>query len=161
MSDTPTREQAVATFAATIEGIPVAMLTTTGLGRLRSRPMVTQRTPFDGELWFVTSRAAEKTCEIRDRQAVHVTFVSPSDNRYGWASGTAAIVEDPARLRMIWHAGYLQWLPGGPDDSTLALIRVRVEEAEYWDRAANRMVRLGSLAEPGSSFRDLAPGTGI
>ena len=161
MSDTPTREQAIATFAAMIKGIPVVMLTTTGMGRLRSRPMVTQRTPFDGELWFVTARAAEKTAEIRDRQAVHVTFVSPSDNRYGWASGTAAIVEDQATLRMLWHAGYLQWLPSGPDDPALALIRVRVEEAEYWDQAASRMVRLGPFVEPGSSFRDLAPGVGI
>jgi general stress protein 26 len=161
MSDTPTREQAIATFAAMVKGIPVAMLTTTGMGRLRRRPMVTQRTPFDGELWFVTARAAEKTTEIRDRQAVHVTFVSPSDNRYGWASGTAAIVEDPATLRMLWHAGYLQWLPGGPDDPALALIRVRVEEAEYWDQVANRMVRLGPFVEPGSSFRDVAPGMGM
>src|SRR5512144_122575 len=112
MPATATREEAIRTLDAMVQGIPVAMLTTTGMGRLRSRPMVTQRTPFDGELWFVTARAAEKTTEIRDRQAVHVTFVSPSDNRYGWASGTAAIVEDPATLRMLWHAGYLQWLPG-------------------------------------------------
>ena len=43
MADTPTRKQAIATFAEMITGIPVAMLTTTGLGRLRSRPMVTPR----------------------------------------------------------------------------------------------------------------------
>jgi general stress protein 26 len=160
MSETPTREQAIAAFAAMIKGIPVAMLTTTGLGRLRSRPMVTQRAPFDGELWFITARAADKTSEIRDRQAVHVTFVSPSENRYCWASGTAAVVEDPAKLRLLWHAGYLRWLPGGPDDPALALIRVRVEEAEYWDEAAGRMARLGPLVEPASSFRDISPGTG-
>jgi general stress protein 26 len=144
-----------------IEGIPVVMLTTTGMGRLRSRPMVTQRTPFDGDLWFVTARTAEKTSEIRDRQAVHVTFVSPSDNRYGWASGAAAIVDDAATLRMLWHTGYLQWLPGGPDDPTLTLIRVRVEEAEYWDQSSGRMVRLGPFFEAGSAFRDVAPGMGI
>jgi len=62
-------------------------------GRLRSRPMVTQRAAFDGELWFLTARAAGKTGEIRDRQAVHVTFVSPVDNRYVWVSGTASLVE--------------------------------------------------------------------
>ncbi len=107
MAEMPTREQAIATFAAMIRGIPVAMLTTTGLGRLRSRPMVTQREPFDGSLWFVTARAAEKTGEIRDRQAVHVTFgravrepvrlgVRDRDDRRGPGpaarrSGTAAI----------------------------------------------------------------------
>jgi len=161
MADTPTREQAIASFAAMIRDIPVAMLTTTGMGRLRSRPMMTQRTPFDGELWFVTARAAGMTGEIRDRQAVHVTFASPSDSRYGWASGTATIVDDPARLRTLWHEGYLQWLPGGAGDPALALIKVSVQEAEYWDQASGRMVRLGPFAEPGSSFRDVAPGMGM
>ncbi len=161
MAEMPTRELAIATFAEMISGIPVAMLTTTGLGRLRSRPMVTQREPFDGSLWFVTARAAEKTGEIRDRQAVHVTFVAPSENRYIWASGTASIVEDPARLKALWHGGYLQWLPGGPDDPSVTLIKVAVEEAEYWDEAASRMVRLDSFSRPGSTFREIVVGVGI
>ena len=161
MADTPTREQAIATFADMISDIPVAMLTTTGLGRLRSRPMVTQRERFDGSLWFVTARAAGKTGEIRDRQAVHVTFVAPSENRYVWASGTASIVDDPARLKALWHGGYLQWLPGGPDDPSVTLIRVAVEEAEYWDEAAGRMVRLDSFVRSGSTFREIVVGVGI
>ena len=161
MGETRTRAQAIATFAEMIKGIPVAMLTTTGLGRLRSRPMVTQREAFDGSLWFVTARGAGKTGEIRDRQAVHVTFVAPSENRYVWASGTATIVEDQERLTSLWHGGYLQWLPGGPADPSVTLIKVAVEEAEYWDEGAGRMVRLDSFIEPGSSFREVAPGMGI
>ncbi len=161
MPATPTREEAIRTFGAMIAGIPVAMLTTTGMGRLRSRPMVAQRLPFDGDLWFVTARAAGKTGEIRDRQAVHVTFVSPSDNRYAWASGTAALVDDAAMLKRLWHAGYLEWLPGGPDDPTTGLIKVRVEEAEYWDPAAGRMVRLDRFVDPATTFRALSPDSGI
>jgi general stress protein 26 len=161
MADTRTREQAIAIFAEMISGIPVAMLTTTGLGRLRSRPMVTQREPFDGSLWFVTARAAGKAAEIRDRQAVHVTFVAPSESRYVWASGTASIVEDPARLKALWHGGYLHWLPGGPNDPSVTLIKVAVEEAEYWDETAGRMVRLDSFIQPGSTFREIVVGVGI
>jgi general stress protein 26 len=161
MPATATREEAIRTLAAMIDGIPVAMLTTTGMGRLRSRPMVTQRLPFDGCLWFLTARAAGKTSEIRDRQAVHVTFVSPSDNRYVWASGTAAVIDDPAMLNRLWHVGYLPWLPGGPDDPTTALIKVRVEEAEYWDHAGGRMVRLSGFVEPGATFHEMSPDSGI
>jgi general stress protein 26 len=157
----PTRDEAIRTFAAMIKDIPVAMLTTTGLGHLRSRPMVTQQTPFNGYLWFLTSRAAGKTGEIRDRQAVHVTFVSPSDNRYVWASGTAVLVEDRSMLKRLWHAGYLPWLPGGADDPTTTLIKVRVEEAEYWDHAAGRMIMLDRFVESGTTFRELSPDTGI
>jgi len=161
MPDAPTREEAIQILAAMIKDIPVAMLTTTGLGRLRSRPMVAQRAPFDGALWFLTARETGKTGEIRDRQAVHVTFVSPTDNRYVWASGTASLVDDPALLKKFWHAGYLPWLPGGPDDPSLSLIKVRVEEAEYWDNKAGRMVLLTGFVQPGTSFHDVAPGMGI
>ncbi len=123
--------------------------------------MVTQRTPFDGHLWFLTARAAGKTGEIRDRQVVHVTFVSPSDNRYVWATGTANVVDDKAKLKELWHAGYKPWFPEGTGDNTIALIKVRVEEAEYWDPQANRMVLVTGLVEPGTAFRDLEPGAGI
>jgi len=160
MSETPTREQAIATLARMIEGVNAAMLTTTGMGRLRSRPMVTQRTPFDGYLWFLTDRGAGKTGEIRDRQAVHITFVSPSDNRYVWASGTAVLVDDRSKLQEIWHDAYRPWFPGGANDPSISLIRVRVEEAGYWDQASNRMVVLGGFVE-GTAFRDMQPGMGI
>jgi general stress protein 26 len=161
MPATATREEAIRTLDAMCQGIPVAMLTTTGMGRLRSRPMVTQRLPFDGYLWFVTARGAGKTSEIRDRQAVHVTFVSPADNRYVWVSGTAELVDDAAMLKRLWHPGYLPWLPGGPGDPSIELIKVRVEEAEYWDPTAARMVRLDRFVEPGARFHDLSPDSGI
>lgn len=160
MPDT-TRQQVIDALAGMIRGIPVVMLTTTGLGRLRSRPMVTQRTPFDGDLWFLTARASGKTGEIRDRQLVHVTFVSPDDGRYVWATGTAAIVDDEARLHALWHPGYLPWFPEGPDAASVALIRVRVEEAEFWDAKAGRMVLLTGFLAPGTGVRDVEPGMGI
>lgn len=161
MADMSNREEAIQVVASMINGIPVAMLTTTGMGRLRSRPMVVQRTAFDGYLWFLTKRETGKTGEIRDRQAVHVTFVSPSDNRYVWASGTASIVDDPGLVQQLWYPAYLPWLPDGPGDPGLSLIKVRVEEAEYWDNKAGRMVLLTGFVQPGGSFRDAAPGMGI
>jgi general stress protein 26 len=161
MPQNATREEVIQALAGMIRDIPVAMLTTTGLGRLRSRPMVAQRTPFDGSLWFLTARAAGKTGEIRDRQVVHVTFVSPTDNRYVWATGTATVVDDRAKVNELWHAGYKPWFPEGPGGGTIALIKVRVEEAEYWDPKANRMVLLAGFVEPGSAFRDMEPGMGI
>jgi general stress protein 26 len=161
MPQNASREEVIQALAGMIREIPVAMLTTTGLGRLRSRPMVTQRTRFDGNLWFLTARAAGKTGEIRDRQVVHVTFVSPTDNRYVWATGTATIVDDQKKVTEIWHTGFRLWFPEGPDTGNVALIKIRVEEAEYWDAKANRMVLLTGFVEPGSALRDLEPGMGM
>lgn len=161
MAQNATREEVIQVLAGMIRDIPVAMLTTTGLGRLRSRPMVTQRSAFDGDLWFLTARAAGKTGEIRDRQQVHITFVSPSDSRYVWATGTASVVDNKAKVQELWHAGYKPWFPDGPADGSIALIKVRVEEAEYWDGKAGRMVLLTGFLEPGGTFRDMEPGMGI
>lgn len=160
MPETPTRQEAIRTLADLIEDVPVAMLTTTGMGRLRSRPMVAQRAPFDGMLWFLTERSAGKTGEIRDRQAVHVTFVSAEDDRYVWASGTATLANDTARVKALWHDGYRPWFPKGPDDEAISLIGIRVEEAGYWDASAGRMVLLSGFVES-TAFRDLQPGAGI
>jgi hypothetical protein len=38
---------------------------------------------------------------------------------------------------------------------------VRVEEAEYWDAAAGKMVRLDRFVDQGTTFRALSPDTGI
>ncbi len=161
MPQDATREEAIEALARMIRDIPVAMLTTTGLGRLRSRPMVTQRSPFDGHLWFLTERAAGKTGEIRDRQQVHVTFVSPSDNRYVWATGVAMLVDETSRVKELWHEGYHPWFPKGPADAGIALIKVRVEEAAYWDPKGARMVLLTGFVEQGVGVRDLEPGMGL
>jgi general stress protein 26 len=160
MPETPRRQDAITTLADLIKDVPVAMLTTTGMGRLRSRPMVVQRVRFDGALWFLTARSAGKTGEIRDRQVVHVTFVSPGDNRYVWASGTATLVDDPGQVKAIWHDGYRPWFPKGPEDESISLIRVRVEEAGYWDAGAGQMALLAGFVE-GTAFHDLQPGVGI
>jgi len=160
MPESSRREEAIRTLAAMIQDIPVAMLTTTGMGRLRSRPMVTQRVPFDGHLWFLTTRATGMTGEIRDRQSVHVTFVSPGDSRYVWTSGTAALVDDRAKVQQLWHSGYQPWCPGGAGDPAVTLIKVRVEEAGYWDPVTSRMLVLTGFVEP-TAFHDVEPGMGI
>lgn len=161
MLDGKSREAAVGRLAEMIRDIPVAMLTTTGMGRLRSRPMVAQRAPFDGTLWFVTERGTGKTGDIRERQAVHVTFVEPDEQRFVWASGTASIVDDRARLAALWHDGYLPWIPGGLSNPDLTLIGVRVEEAEYWDAEQGRMILLDSFVQATGGVRDAEPGVGI
>ncbi len=160
MAESSRREEALRTLAAMIQDIPVAMLTTTGMGRLRSRPMVTQRVPFDGHLWFLTTRATGMTGEIRDRQSVHVTFVSPGDSRYVWTSGTATLIDDRAKVQELWHPGYQPWCPGGAADPSVTLIKVRVEEAGYWDPATSRMLVLTGFVEP-KTFHDVEPGMGI
>ena len=156
-----TREDAIRIIGDLISQVPVAMLTTTSArGWLRSRPMVAQRTPFDGVLWFLTSRGAAKASDVRDRRQVNVSYASPERECYVSISGVATLTEDKTRLLSLWHAAYEPWFPKGVDDQELVLIRVEAQEAEYWDPAAKKMVIVSELWQPRPVFRDLEPGMG-
>ena len=43
-----------------------------------------------------------------------------------------------------WEAA--RWFPNGPDHPHLGLLRIQLEEVQYWDEAAGRMVKLEGFA---------------
>ena len=86
-----------------ITGIEFAMLTTVESdGRLRSRPMATQRSEFDGDLYFFTNISAEKVNEVEGEQNVCVSYADPQEQRYVSMSGVARLLNDRAKIR-IWR----------------------------------------------------------
>jgi general stress protein 26 len=163
MCEALTREEAIRKLSEMIKGIRVAMLTTvTERGWLRSRPMVAQQDqPFDGTLWFLSSASTRKARDVRDRQQVNLCYVSTARDRYVSVSGVAALLADPERVASTWNSVYAEWFPKGPTDPDLVLIKVQVQEAEYWDPTAHRMAKLRGFLEPTAAFRDTEPGTGI
>lgn len=131
-----------------IKGARVAMLTTVASdGTLRSRPMATLKAPFEGDVWFFTRASTPKADEIRDRAQVNVSFSDGDDNRYLSISGTASLVRDKERLEQLWSGRLKNWFPDGKKDPDLALLRVRVDRAEYWDAKTAAMVHLGGLVK--------------
>ncbi len=156
-----TREDAIRKIGELIKDVPVAMLTTTSArGWLRSRPMIAQRTPFDGSLWFLTSRTAAKASDVRNRHRVNVSYTSPERECYVSIAGIAALVEDGERAAALWSAAYEPWFPLGLADPDLVLIRVDAEEAEYWDPSARKMAIISELLQAHPVFRDVEPAIG-
>lgn len=131
-------------FAALIKGIKVAMLTTiTDDGSMRSRPMATQTKDFDRKhLWFFTKRSSPKSQEIASHHEVHLSYASPEDHRYVSVTGIASLVDDEDKKTELWSAVHKAWFPEGLDDPDLALLRVDVRHAEYWEAKGGRMVQL-------------------
>ena len=128
-----------------IRSVPVAMLTTVAAdGSLRSRPMATREEDFDGEIWFFTRFHSPKSDEIQENQKVNVAYVSPKNDRYVSISGTASLVRDPEKVKELWRGELKAWFPEGKKDPELALLKVTVSKAEYWDAAQNRMVDLST-----------------
>lgn len=131
-----------------IEGINIAMLTTVDEdGTLRSRPMGTQQIEFDGDLWFFTGADSAKVEEVRQEQQVNVAYAEPKQQRYVSVSGIAQVVRDRQKMKELWNPIFKAWFPEGLDDPNLALLKVHVEKAEYWESANGVVVQLVGFAK--------------
>ena len=140
-----TRAQTIEKLNLLIKDIDIAMLTTIDKGVLRSRPMATQEIDFDGELWFFTSRQTHKAEEIAKDNRVNVSYSVPEDNRYVAMAGTAELVDDRAKMKELWSPKYLAWFPKALEDPNLILLKVTVEQAEYWDATSSSLVEVLGL----------------
>ncbi len=126
-----------------IKDIRFAMLTTVEEdGTLRSRPMATQQVEFDGDIWFFTNASAPKVDESQRNQHVNVSYSEPKDQKYVSVSGTAQLVRDRHKIEQLWNPLYKAWFPNGLDDPDLALLKVSVDKAEYWNSPSSAVVRL-------------------
>jgi len=145
-------ETAARKVARMIRGVRVAMLTTTAPdGALHSRPMAAggdddeereREKEFDGELWFFTKVDSGKVDEILHDSEVNLSYVSFEDHRYVSLSGRAMVVRDQEKIDALWSPMYRPWFAKGLDEPGLALLRVNVRTARYWDALVGEMIEL-------------------
>jgi general stress protein 26 len=141
MTDTDDRQKLV----ELLSDMPIAMLTTLGPDGPRSVPMARQEVEPDAELWFITARDTDHVRAVQQEPRVVLTFSS----RDAWvaATGRAQVVDDDAKLAELWNTFAEAWLPGGPEDPQAVLLRVDVEQAEYWDTPGGKIASLISFAK--------------
>lgn len=143
MQSQHTHDEAVKKLGELIKDIKFAMLTTTDTdGSMHSRPMATQQFSFDGDLWFFTDRTTQKVEEILQDKEVNVSYANPDKDRYVSVSGRAHIVRDRAKIKELWNPIYQAWFPEGVEDPNLVLIRVPVDQAEYWNTPDGKLVQV-------------------
>ena len=124
------------------------MLTTSDpSGNLVSRPMTSQKVDKEGLLWFFTSDQAKVASEIEHDASINVSFVAPDDSLYVSVSGDAEMVKDSAIIKEMWNPMVGAWFPGGADDPHVALIKVTIIAADYWNSDKSKMMQLFAMAK--------------
>ncbi len=148
MEETITQADGVRKVAELIKGIKFAMMTTVSDdGKLYSRPMTTQETEFDGDVWFFTADDTEKVRDLKESPQVNLAYAKPDSSAYVSMSGRAEIVREQAKIKELWNPLYKAYFPDGLDDPKLALIHVTAQSAEYWDSPSSPVVRLLGMAK--------------
>lgn len=130
-----------------IKDIDFCMLSTIDEnGHLHSRPMsLNSEVDEDANLWFFTSSNSLKAHEIERSPQVNASFSNPEDSQYVSLSGTAELVTDRAKIKELWKPILKAWFPDGPEQADLALLKVRVERAEYWDSPSSTVAQVFSF----------------
>jgi general stress protein 26 len=107
---------------------------------LHARPMAVAAVEGTNCVWLATSIDSPKAEEIRRDPRVSATFQSDK-GRYVALSGSAELVPDRAKIDSLWKEVWRVWFPQGKKDPSLALIRITVDDAEFWDDAGAKGVR--------------------
>lgn len=139
------RQESINKLNGLIKDVQTAMMTTIDHGVLRSRPMQTQDADFDGDLWFFTSTKTHKIEEIEKDNRVNVSYAALDSNTYVSVSGRASVVRDQDKIDEYWNEILRAWFPEGKDAPDLVLLRVEVEQAEYWDSSSSTLVQLAGF----------------
>ena len=142
-----------------IESVRTAMMTTVAPdGSLRSRPMWTQGDEFDGSLWFFTSDDDPKVDDLQRDPHVGLSYAAPDKDLYLSVSGRAELVRDRSKAEELWNVFAEAWFPDGVDDPKLALIRVDVEHAHYWEDKKPKVLQFAEIVL--GAIRDTPPKSG-
>jgi general stress protein 26 len=134
IEDTPHSESGDwATLGQMMREICIALLTTVDLdGQFHTRPVQTLKVEENKTLWFFTDWSSPKVHEMHHDVRVALGYVDPARHIYVAVTGSSSLLRDPQKAKELWSAQQRAYYPDGPDDVRLALLRVRIERAEYW-----------------------------
>src|ERR1700730_4510903 len=116
-----------------IRAIQVGLLTTVDRdGHFHTRPVQTLKVDEGEILWFFTDWSTPKVDEIRHDMRVSLGYADPAKNVYLAIGGVASLLRDPQQAKELGSIEQRAYYPKGPEDERLALLRVRIDRAEYW-----------------------------
>jgi general stress protein 26 len=59
----------------------------------------------------------------------------------------AEIVTDRTKIEELWNPIHKAWFPKGVDDPNLVLLKISVEQAEYWDSPSSTIVQVAGFVK--------------
>ena len=89
---------------------------------------------------------------------MNLAYAEPADQLFVSVSGRANLVRDKDKAKELWTPAMKAWFPKGPEDPDLALLKVSVEKAEYWDTPSSTIVHLVGYVKATVTGKSYKPG---
>lgn len=142
------RDDEIKKIAEFIRDIDFTMMTTIDEeGELQSRPMSTQKTAFDGVVYFFTFEDTDKIKHIRKNPRVNLAYSAPDRQIYLSLKGRGEESKDRRKMEELWSPELKAWFPDGLETPGITLLKVRVEAAEYWDASSSMIAHAIGFAK--------------
>ncbi len=76
----------------------------------------------------------------------YLYFANSSDKEFLSVLGTVEVVNDVQRNKDLWSPWAKAWVPDGPEDPDLRALKLRPQDAYYWDTKENKVVAMVKVA---------------
>lgn len=140
-------KEALEKFKKLVDEINICMFITNSISdHEHTRPMATIEVEEDGTLWFYTNVHSIKVDEVNNEKQVHLTYAHPGKESYLDVWGFAELVTDRQQIVDKWSPIVKAWFPDGVTDPNLALLKVKPQEAYYWEAETGKMVKILKMA---------------
>ena len=141
-----------------IQNAETAILTTVSLqGKLRSRPVSILEMDNSGSLWFFTNEFTARKNEIAKNPLVCVSYSNSKIQKYVSVTGEASIINNNKKIKELWSPCVKKWFNNGVSDPFLALLKIEIDTAEYWDPHSKKMLLILPMMEQASDKENSHP----
>lgn len=139
------KEESLKKLKEHIGDTSVAMMLT-GFGKkpINAVPMYTKKMDDHGNIWFLSGRNSEHNKELMKSNDVQLLYSNPDDMEFLSVYGEAEITSDEKVIGDLYSKTDDSYFKGKEDPEVTA-IKIRPQEAYYWDNKSNKFVTLLKL----------------
>lgn len=141
-----------------LEGARAGMLGLVG-GYDHLQPMTHHGERATATLWFLTRRDTELFESLSAAHSAQLVFASPEQDFYVSMRGELSEKRDERALDTMWNRVSASFYDGGKTDPQLAVLALRLEEAEIWASTGSALVFAWEIAK--ANLSDGPPDIGV
>lgn len=120
------------------------MLTDFGKKPINAVPMYTKKMDEHGNIWFLSGRNSEHNKALLKSNDVQLLYSNTDDMEFLSVYGEAEITSDEKVIDELYSKTDNNYFKG-KDDPEVTAIKIKPQEAYYWDNKSNKFVTLLKL----------------